>query len=124
MKPNKIDHSIVFENYIEARVASDIFVKLGRNDLAESIEPSVPAERLGLIEFITLYSPYRRKNQEFTTPAELSSDILIALGSLAIPSDVFTQKISPEHAAGKMLNDFIPQVSEDAPYSIKIVPKL
>lgn len=125
MKPNKLHHGLIFEGYTEARIASSLFAQSGNDHLAEAITPNVPNRELTIIEFIRLFSPYKRSQNriEFSTPPELAIEMLTVLGNLAIPSDVFTQKLSPEHAAGKMLSDFIPLIEESAPYSVIITGK-
>lgn len=124
MKPRENDHAIIFESYTEARIATDVLIRAGRRDLAESITPEVPISTLGLIEFIYLFNKRNRAASEYSTPVDLAPEIINAMGRIAIPPDALTEKISPEHAAGKMLTEFIPKVSDEAPYSIDIVSDL
>ena len=108
----------------EARMAASLLTQAGREDLAKTIEPPVETHRLGLFEFLIVLKNKKNENAEYTTPPEKASEILFALGRVAIPSNRSSEILSDAHFIGSRMIEFISTVSEDAPYAVNVIPDI
>jgi len=117
------NHEVIFKGR-EARMAASLLTEAGREDLAKSIDPPVETHRLGVLEFLITLKNKKNDNIEYSTPPEKASEILFALGRVAIPSNRSSEIFSEAHFIGSRMIEFISTVSEDAPYAVNVIPDI